>query len=149
MNYFTMEQIKSAKTSELVAYYNQLTGKSIKKFQDRATAEKRCAEETRNTIKQVLPPIEVLKSGNHVSAKDVTAFTAAKPRKVGLPGPNSKMAGKRLFKKVTANPRRPGTAGHTSFSVIRDGMSYEEYRLKGGRSNDLAWDIKHDYVEVK
>lgn len=37
-----MIDITKATTAELVAFYNERTGKSIKKFQDRATAEKRC-----------------------------------------------------------------------------------------------------------
>lgn len=37
----TVIDIESATTAELVAFYNKRTGSSIKKFQDRATAEKR------------------------------------------------------------------------------------------------------------
>lgn len=38
----TTEQVRAANTTELVAFYNQVTGKSIKKFSSRAAAEKQC-----------------------------------------------------------------------------------------------------------
>lgn len=38
-----MIDIKNAKTSELVSFYNRHSGRNIKKFQDRATAEARVA----------------------------------------------------------------------------------------------------------
>lgn len=38
------EQIKTAKTAELVAFYNAHADKKVSKFQDRATAERRVAE---------------------------------------------------------------------------------------------------------
>lgn len=41
--------IKEAKTAELVAFYNEHTDKKIKKFVDRATAEKRCTELQKTT----------------------------------------------------------------------------------------------------
>jgi ribosomal protein L12E/L44/L45/RPP1/RPP2 len=64
-------------------------------------------------------------------------------------GPVSRMNGKKLYKLVTDNPRRPGTHGHRSFSLIKDGMSYEAYKSAGGRNNDLAWDIDHKFVELR
>lgn len=38
----TVEEIKAAKTAELVAFWNAKSDKPVKKFADRATAEKRC-----------------------------------------------------------------------------------------------------------
>lgn len=38
----TTEQVRAAKTAELVAFYNSVTGKAIKKFSSRAAAEKQC-----------------------------------------------------------------------------------------------------------
>lgn len=134
----TPQEIKAAKTSDLVALYNSLTGKSIKKFESRAIAEERC--------------IGLLANKPATKKQDEAVATlrpAGKPVKKGLPGPNSKLTGKKLYKLVEVNPRREGTLGHASFSIIVSGMSYEDYRLKGGRSNDLAWDIAHGFVEVR
>jgi hypothetical protein len=69
------------------------------------------------------------------------------------PGPQSKFSGKHIYKlgewKAGGNPRREGTHGWKSFSLIKDGMPYEDYRDGGGRNNDLQWDIDHGYVEVR
>lgn len=65
------------------------------------------------------------------------------------PGPVSNKSSKKLYKLVDGNPRREGTHGWKSFSLIKDGMTYEQYKAAGGRNNDLAWDIDHSYVELR
>lgn len=62
------------------------------------------------------------------------------------PGPRSGNGGRLIYKLVTGNPRREGSAGWKSFSLIKDGMTFEEYRKAGGRNTDLAWDIKHGFT---
>lgn len=64
-------------------------------------------------------------------------------------GRTSQYAGMKLYKLVPKNPRREGTAGYNSFSLITNGMKYEKFIELGGRSGDLAFDIAHKYVEVK
>ena len=61
----------------------------------------------------------------------------------------SQFAGLRIHKLVSKNPRKEGTNGHNSFSLITSGMSYEKYRDLGGRNEDLAFDIAKGYVEVR
>lgn len=63
-------------------------------------------------------------------------------------GRTSAFSGKRIKKLVKDNPRRKGTAGFKSFGLITSGMSYEDYLAKGGRRQDLAWDVDHKYVKV-
>ena len=65
------------------------------------------------------------------------------------PGPRSNFSGKRIFKISKSNPRKPGTLGHQSFELIKDGMTFEEYKKAGGRNQDLRWDAEHGFVEVK
>lgn len=68
------------------------------------------------------------------------------------PGRTSSHAGKTIYAKGKENPRRAGTFGHTSFQIILaagGSIKVEDYFAKGGRSNDLAWDINHNFVEVK
>ena len=60
----------------------------------------------------------------------------------------SKFSGKKITKLVKDNPRRKGTHGFKSFSLIKSGMTYEDYLKAGGRRNDLAWDIAHKFVKV-
>ncbi len=68
----------------------------------------------------------------------------------GAPGPSSKFTNHSIIPLVKENPRREGTHGHTSFALIPSvGITYEEYKARGGRNNDLAWDIAHKYVEMK
>lgn len=67
----------------------------------------------------------------------------------GKRGRVSAFAGKKIYKLVSKNPRREGTAGFASFALITNGMKYESYIEKGGRSGDLAFDVAHKYVEVK
>jgi hypothetical protein len=65
----------------------------------------------------------------------------------------SKYAGKRLYKLHIGdhNHRKTGTFGYHSMQIIIDhpGISYEDYITKGGRSNDLAWDIKRYHVVAR
>lgn len=49
---------------------------------------------------------------------------------------------------VQGNPRRKGTAGFKSFELYKPKMTVGEYFVAGGRSNDLAWDIKHGFVKL-
>lgn len=66
-----------------------------------------------------------------------------------VPGPRSDFAGKRIYKAVKENPRKKGTNGFKSFELLQDGMTFEEYKIAGGRNQDLLWDVKHKFVEVK
>lgn len=67
----------------------------------------------------------------------------------GARGRTSQFAGGKIFKLVPKNPRREGTKGHTSFSLITSGMKYEKFTELGGRNEDLAFDVKKGYVEVR
>lgn len=66
------------------------------------------------------------------------------------PGPRSGYIGKTIFKIVTGNPRREGTHGHKGFLLYEEaGITYEKFRNKGGRNNDLQWDLDHKFVELR
>lgn len=53
-----------------------------------------------------------------------------------------------IVKQVTGNPRREGTFGYHSFSLIKNGITIEKFVQKGGRMKDLRWDLEHGYVKV-
>lgn len=135
--------IKTLSTADLVALYNRLAGKNIKKFESRAIAEARVEIALSNGSPAAVAVALTAKN------KPMGDARQSGPKRTGLPGPNSQYAGKRLHIVTKTNPRRAGTAGWNSFEVMREGMTYEEYRLKGGRSNDLAWDVAHGYVEMR
>ena len=50
------------------------------------------------------------------------------------------------------NPRREGTHGHCSYAIVLHSpdnrISYEEYKFKGGRNNDLQWDLDRGHLEI-
>ncbi len=60
-----------------------------------------------------------------------------------------RFAGKRIYKLIANNPRRKGTHGWRSWELIENGMTFEEYKSRGGRSQDLRWDIDRGRCEVK
>ena len=70
----------------------------------------------------------------------------------GTRGRKSQYKGKVLRTTVTENPRREGTKGHRSMTIIMDagkkGIAHSEFIEKGGRNNDLGWDIARDRVEL-
>lgn len=55
----------------------------------------------------------------------------------------------RIIKLVRKNPRRPGSHGYNSFSLIRSRMTVAEYLEAGGRATDLRWDVMHGFAAVK
>jgi hypothetical protein len=92
------------------------------------------------------------------ASKGGTATTAtggakgtAKPKAEGEGrGRKSQYSGMTLRATVEANPRREGSHGFKSLGLIlaagKNGISYEDYIKKGGRLNDLVWDINKDHV---
>lgn len=64
-------------------------------------------------------------------------------------GPKSEYVGKRIHKLITINPRKPGTSGHAGFELVEDGMTFEDYRKKGGLTRDLKWNIEKGWLEVR
>lgn len=70
-----------------------------------------------------------------------------------LRGRKSVFAGKMLFpsSSCAGNVRKSNSKGFASLQLILDqpGITYEEYRAKGGRANDLASDVAKGNVEAR
>lgn len=66
----------------------------------------------------------------------------------GRKGRKSQFSGKRLNAVEVGNTRRACSSGWFSLQIILDnpGITTEDYLEKGGRSNDLKWDIDHGTV---
>jgi hypothetical protein len=92
--------------------------------------------------------IEKMKTKKKGTTKKKAAVAKKKGEGKGAGRP-SIFSGKVLTKAVSENPRRAGTAGHKSFSVIKNGMTFEQYVAAGGRRQDLAWDVEKGNVKVK
>ena len=86
---------------------------------------------------------KALKAAQKPAKKDKAAS-------VGQRGGHSPNKGKviKILTEGKKNPRRPGTNGHYSFSLMKDGMSYDEFIVAGGRSVDLAYDIEHGHIKM-
>lgn len=144
------EQMGRLSTPLLVKLYNRVRPeKPITKFRDRKAAEKTMWDALEVLAPKPLPgnttmPAAAKKSARKSAAKKST--TTAK--KAGGAGRTSAFSGKTITKLVDKNPRREGTHGFNSFALIKNGMTYEQYVEKGGRRNDLQWDVDHKFVKV-
>jgi glycerophosphoryl diester phosphodiesterase len=156
----------SLSTPQLVTVYNHLNKKKVKRFSNRAAAVSRTIKtlkEHKATEKDL--PKEIIQivgskikvkiaPKKKIVAKKQVKKVAAKIVKDGkdkgkFPGPISKFANKKMYKVGKLNPRKPDSHGHKSYELIRNGMTYDQYRLAGGRPVDLRWDIRHGNVEMK
>lgn len=84
---------------------------------------------------------------------EAAAPADAKPKAEGEKrGRVSQYSGMLLKATVETNTRREGSHGHKSLGIImaagKDGILYEDYIKKGGRLNDLVWDVNKDNVEA-
>jgi hypothetical protein len=66
----------------------------------------------------------------------------------GKVGRKATAAGQTLKAGSSDNPRRAGSHGYRSLQIIIDnpGITTEDYLAKGGRLNDLRWDLAHGNV---
>jgi hypothetical protein len=96
--------------------------------------------------------------GKKLAAKKATKKVATKKatKKVATKKAPVKKATEREFvnkalflvKLTKTNPRKEGSIGHHSFSLIKTGMTVEQFQEKGGRLKDMHWDIRHDYLKL-
>jgi hypothetical protein len=147
----------------------------VKKFSDRATGLKRLTAmrqlqlakasspstpETKLNSETTNPSVET-----EASAVEEEATSAEAPA-VEVQPASSEVATKRgrgkslsglilwaTDKCTEGNPRREGSWGQKSLQIIinNPGLTLEEFLIRGGRTNDLRWDIQHGNVisEVK
>ena len=124
-----------------------------KKAAPKAKAKKEAPKAKAQATKKPSPKKEAAKPTKKAQTKkeaaEPTKKAQAKSDTPGRRGRESKYAGLKIFKLVSKNPRREGTIGYNSFSLITSGMRYEKYVELGGRPGDLAFDEAHQYVEVR
>lgn len=57
---------------------------------------------------------------------------------------------KKIYKLVDHNPRTKKTSqGYKSWEIITQGMKVETYLAKGGRVQDLSWDLERKWIELR
>ncbi len=146
----------------------------VKKFSDRATGLKRLtamrqklAEYRANSTPEIQLNSETTNPSAETEAPavEVEATSAEAPAVEAQPA-SSEVATKRgrgkslsglilwaTDKCTEGNPRREGSWGQKSLQIIinNPGLTLEEFLIRGGRTNDLRWDIQHGNVisEVK
>jgi len=79
------------------------------------------------------------------------ADAPAASTEAGKRGRKASTLGKQLTATTQDNPRRKASHGFKSLQIIIDnpGILTEDYLAKGGRLNDLNWDIAHGTVKVE
>jgi len=138
-------------TQVLVALYNKIRPeKPITKFRDRAAADKAMWPGLEVLAPKPLPGVAAMPAAKKKTAakKAPATKTARKTAASNGAGRTSAFSGKTITKLVDENPRREGTFGYKSFALIKNGMTYEDYIAKGGRRQDLAWDVDRKFVKV-
>lgn len=145
--------------TQLVTFYNHHnSAQPVKMFKDKTTAAKRllCLAEAKAelVVPQRTQPTSIApeeKVSETIAKVKSDKAPKVKAESDGKRGRKSNFNGLKLHSVNVENPRREGTHGHKSMQIIIDnpGISYEDFIAKGGRANDLRWDIEHSNVVAK
>lgn len=145
-------KIETVKTADLVKLYNELTGKDIKKFTDRATAESR--------VTLVLKEFKKIIIGTADAPR--LADAEIKVRSAAYKVSHSDDWKIKLL--TTTNPKRETSDAHARFALYRDGMTVREYldacaglgQLLNGEPmptfrfrSDVKWDEEHGFISIE
>tara|TARA_R110000803_G_scaffold119597_5_gene187902 strand:+ start:844 stop:1395 length:552 start_codon:yes stop_codon:yes gene_type:complete len=132
------------KSEDFLSLYNALSRSSkVERFTDRKTAVKRTWD---LFVKLAInKDIEIIRDINNSNSSKSSKSLSTRGRK-------SKHEGKRIILKDTwdKNPRRRYSHGYNSFEILMKHIEipYEDYIAKGGRRQDLAWDLHMKRVKV-
>jgi len=166
----TVSEIKTAKTADLVATYNSLTGKSIKKFSDRATGEKQVAKElaklgtagdakltmslATGKLKVTRPAAKPVKNADPMTQMaDVLNGKAPKlPKKPGSAAKRGAPSKYPLTAKILvvaeSNPKRSGTLAYEEFELYKKAKTVGDYVKMGGQLAYLNYDAKRKFIKI-
>lgn len=151
--------VSAASMSELVAFYNATTGKSIKKFETRAKGVERCLA---LLVEPKPAPSAMGQIAKSVIKADATTAPAKRPlAPKAQPKPAAKKPaaapvgrGRAHFSEAGVitilhkgeNPKR-GTAAER-YDLYRSGMTVAAYIAAGGQRRDVVWDQKMGWIKV-
>lgn len=140
--------IKALKTATIVTLYNAHAAKPVKKFLDRATAERRM--EALMKEQNLVLALDGQNTPYLTDAVDPTEDTAAPAAKTGgKRGPAPQYAdASRIKLLVDKNPKREGTAAHGRFSLYVSGSTVGSFLESGGTRADLSWDVAHGFISI-
>ena len=122
------EDLEAVSTSALLETYNELTGKSTKKFASRAKGE----EQVWKLIEEV----------------DEAPETAPSTGTVGNTIPLPKSAIIRLV--AQENPKRPNTKAYATWERYVDGKTVFEHNITIGiELSDIRWNIEKGFIRLE
>jgi hypothetical protein len=121
------EDLEGLSGPELVELYNDVTGESLKKFSDKATAIKRIVP----ILEQIAPPIE-----------------EPRPRNTGAGRKSSIHPDSRIYLVELENPKRHGSTARAHYELYRTCGTVGKFREMGGTLADIRWDSERGYIEV-
>lgn len=135
----SIEDLKNVPTPRLVEEYNMLEGKSIKKFSDRDTAERRIwnlIKETAESNNQPrLPGVGTARK--RINAASVVRIQEDVVREAGMkhgtPG----------------NPKRPGSQSAAVWENYQDGLTITELQKRGVSLGDVRWNEKKGFIVLE
>jgi len=133
---------------DMVELYNSYTNrkdtKKVRRFADRRTG----AERLMNLFSKLREEgiINKSKKPNSKKPKSERIINGDETR-----GRKSIYKGRKITTDLLVNPRREESHGRNSLDIVikNKGITYEEYVSKGGRRQDLAWDIEKGRVRIK
>jgi len=123
----SQEDLEGVSTPALVQTYNELAGKDIKKFQDRATA-----------VSRVWGLI-----GEVDAAPEKVPTSGSTGRKSAI----NKQARVRL--QVSGNPKRPDSQAAAHWEKYRDGITVAELQRKGVHLADIRWNEEKGFITLE
>jgi len=123
---------------------NRKDTKKVRRFADRRTG----AERLMNLFSKLREEGIIRKSEkpNSKKPKSERIINGDETR-----GRKSIYKGRKITTDLLVNPRREESHGYNSLNIVikNKGLTYEEYVSKGGRRQDLAWDIEKGRVRIK
>ena len=135
-------------SEDMVELYNSYTDrtkvKRVRRFADRRTGAERLMnlfEQLRNKgiIRKIDPePTKKPKSNKSLNGEETR-------------GRKSFFKGRKLTTDLIVNPRRRESHGFNSLDIVikNKGLTYEDFISKGGRRQDLAWDLAKGRIRFK
>lgn len=156
----TLKDLEAAETSELSAVFNKITGKSIKKFENRGAAISR----TWKAIQQLAPGENIEDDKTVILTKKEKPVKAKKAPSVKTKEKSNKRddyENRVIELLIKANPKREGSRAHKKFALLMemDGKTIGEYRAKEGRyptldfekgwtSTEIRWALKQGWIKI-
>lgn len=137
----TQAQLKECASQDLLDTYNKITGESVKKFADRATAERR----TWKVIGQLAP-------GEDINKPVKTSTTIGK---------RDSSEGRTIKILIAENKKRPGSRAHAKYAILlkMDGKTIKDFKKEEGKhpeldteegwpATELRWATKLSLVKI-